>query len=100
MGSQATSSKPVVNELTPLARSHGLPFDASATGHWVRFSLGKRSVYVVRDAWGDGCSVFVADVSGNNFVQHHLRLADGVEQAARLAINYGQRPADAQLLIA
>ncbi len=72
-------------DLLLAARSSRLPFEASPTGRWVRFDGGEASIYVIRDAWGDGCVLMVATGDGNAQLEHFLRPQDAVAAAAQLA---------------
>ena len=63
-----------------------LPFEASPTGRWIRFDAAGKAVYVVRDAFGDGC-VVLSSASGAAIVS---RFRD-VQQAVSFAANLGRR---------
>ncbi len=73
------------SDLLLAARLSRLPFEASPTGRWVRFDGGEVSIYVIRDAWGDGCVLMIATGEGNAQLEHFLRPQEAVAAAARLA---------------
>ncbi len=65
-------------------------FEASPFDRWVRLEGGGTVVYVVRDAWGDGCSLLA--ISGRmRQVTHFLHPPDAVAVATGLI--RGKRPA-------
>ena len=67
--------------LVRAAQGAGLPFENSPTGRWVRLAGQSGVVYVVQDAWGDGCLVMGADGRTEHFLNAEL----AVKAAARLA---------------
>ena len=81
------------DQLIRNAEATGLPFEASPTGRWVRFGCAEGWVYVIGDAWGDGCSVLVTDQEGNRRVQHCHRQGDGISLAARLVRHINSKKA-------
>lgn len=58
--------------LVQAARRSGIPFEASPTGRWVRIAGQRSVVYVVQDAWGDGCLVMGFGDEEKRHVEHYL----------------------------
>jgi hypothetical protein len=73
-----------MTDLVHAAEAVALPFEASPSGRWVRFGAAESAVYVVRDAWGDGCSVLTAADEGARPGTHFLRPGDAVAAAVNL----------------
>lgn len=84
MEALARGVRTYVSELETLVRPYGIPFELSPSGRLVRFSIGDQAVYVVRDAWGDGCSVMVTDLEGTREVQHYLEPRSAIARAVRI----------------
>ena len=66
-----------------------LPFEASPTGRWVRFDGAGEGVYVVRDAFGDGCVVLSTESEGAATVNHFRDVREVVAFATALCRGRG-----------
>ncbi|MHB1004713.1 MAG: hypothetical protein ACYC3S_03605 [Chloroflexota bacterium] len=73
--------------LVQAARRSGLPFEASPIGRWVRISGSYGIVYVIQDAWGEGCLLMEIDKAENRQTEHFLSPELALVAAAR-AVGY------------
>jgi len=71
-------------DLLAAAKGAEMPFEASPTGRWVRFEGAGNAVYVVRDAWGEGCTVLRTGSGGGPRSEHFLQPHQAVAFARRL----------------
>lgn len=82
--------------LVQAARRSGLPFEASPIGRWVRISGTDGVVYVIQDAWGEGCLLMEIDRAENRQTEHFLSPELAMVAAAR-AVGYSSSGQAARL---
>ncbi len=69
--------------LVQAAQAAGLPFEASPTGRWIRLAGRNGVVYLVQDAWSDGCLLLHVSGEEEGRSEHFLRTEPAVMAAAR-----------------
>jgi hypothetical protein len=65
------------------ARQAGLAFEASPNGSWIRLKGARGAVYVVQDAWGEGCLLMEMQGPQGRTMRHFLSPGGAVCEAAR-----------------
>ncbi|MHB1417151.1 MAG: hypothetical protein ACYC1C_18045 [Chloroflexota bacterium] len=76
------SFPPRTAPLVSAAQQAGLPFEASATGRWIRLSGQSGIAYIVQDAWSDGCLLMqIGEENGQ--LEHFLNPQSAVLAAAQ-----------------
>ncbi len=71
--------------LVQVAQAAGLPFEASPSGRWIRLAGRNGVVYVVQDAWSDGCLLLHVSGQDEGRSEHFLNVELAVVAAARHA---------------
>ena len=71
------------DSLVSAAQSAGLSFEASPTGRFIRLDGAHGAVYVVQDAWGDGCLVMELGTAEGRRMRHFLNPGSAVNAAAQ-----------------
>lgn len=90
----ASETKPprFVGPLVHFAQQAGLTVEASPSGSWIRFPGQRGTLYVVQDAWGDGCTLMEMATGQGRTIQHFLDPRKAVAaaiQQARARTNAG-----------
>ncbi|MHB1132532.1 MAG: hypothetical protein ACYC4L_09120 [Chloroflexota bacterium] len=68
--------------LVAAAAESGLPFEPSPTGRFIRVAGERGVVYVVQDAWGEGCTVMEMGDASRRRMEHYLSCTPALRAAA------------------